>query len=41
MYYATELFVRKGKLGHVWMAGTMFARLNKRIIVRANVAQMW
>lgn len=40
MYYAHQLFVKKGALGKIWLAGTLFKKLSKHAIMSANVEEM-
>lgn len=37
---AHQLFVKKGSLGKIWLAGTLFKKLSKRAIMSSNVEEM-
>jgi hypothetical protein len=40
MYYAHQLFARKGVLARLWLAGTMFRKLNRKQILASNIASL-
>jgi len=40
MYYSTDLFVKKGPLGKVWLAGTMMRKLNKTHIMGTDIVKI-
>lgn len=41
MYYAKELFVKRGPLATLWLAGSLLRKVTKQQIVHANVGQLW
>jgi len=40
MYYATELFIKKGALGKIWLAGTIFKKLTKKAILESDIEEL-
>ena len=40
MYYATELFIKKGALGKLWLAGTLFKKLSKKAILESDIGSL-
>ena len=40
MFYSRELLSRRGPLGTIWLAGSYLRRLDKRVILQANVVTM-
>eukprot|EP01083_Nonionella_stella_P074686 202685_1 len=40
MYYAHQLFVKKGALAKIWLAGTLFKKLSKSAILTSDVEDM-
>ena len=40
MYYATELFIKKGAFGKIWLAGTLFKKLSKKDILDSNIGEL-
>lgn len=40
MYYAVDLFVKKGPLAKLWMAGTCFKNLSKKVLLTTDVEKM-
>eukprot|EP00474_Spongospora_subterranea_P008343 CRZ08801.1 hypothetical protein [Spongospora subterranea] len=40
MYFSSELFVKRGPLGNLWLAGTVFHKLSKKIILSSNINEL-
>ncbi|CEP02146.1 hypothetical protein PBRA_002411 [Plasmodiophora brassicae] len=40
MYFSSELFVKRGPLGNLWLAGTVFHKLSKKAILNSNIVSM-
>jgi len=40
MFYSNELFVKKGLLAKLWLAGTHFRKLSKSAIVTSKIKSM-
>lgn len=41
MYYAKELFVKRGPLATLWLAGSLLRKVTKTQILQADVQKMW
>lgn len=41
MYYATDLFVRRGPLATLWLAGSLQRKVTKQQIQAANIQLLW
>jgi hypothetical protein len=41
MYYAKELFVKRGPLSTLWLAGSLLRKVTKQQILQADVNQLW
>eukprot|EP01084_Bolivina_argentea_P023243 43342_1 len=40
MYYATDLFIKKGALGKIWLAGTLWKKLTRKQILESDIGEL-